>query len=629
MKRVSTHFICILLSIMLCTSALPALAAGSMTAETLPLYNNDNLIGDITVYFLNGDTCVPYITVQTLISLLEQNTREVLKDKDYALTAEQDGAVTLLKRENGSECLIDFEHSTVEFTDYDAFVACSYCESVLDEYTMYTMPYFKSVSVFQRAGEYVKIDFAQDYDIHFVYESGTGYLPLQTASDLLFLDSIGSILYGKSFVQVGTQGFSDENSDTSSSDPDYSEAYYDEELDIYLFYDKDEEALYYYDEEEGVRYYYDEEGDSFYCYEDEESSDSEPSVLQQIFYAQTGERSEALVKFNYSELCFLLDFQYGLKDTHDITSFDALFESTGLQDDLLSDDPALATRALEELTWGYLADGHSGFVSPSFYTGQGNETADADNVSISMQLASDLGERFTDAQAAAYPDGVPFYEEIGDTAFVTIDEFTLSETDYYSEFPSDPDEIEDTIGKIIYANSRINRKNSPIKNVVLDLSCCPGGETAAGTYTVCWMLGYYAINAYDTTTGAQATNMWVADIDLDGVQGGEGDTISHLNLYCLISPYSFSCSNEVASALKESGYVVLLGQDSTGGACWVQTVATADGNVMSISSRVRSSYTYNGSFVHIDEGIEADVLITNLSHFFDRNYLAKFIASLP
>ena len=51
-----------------------------------------------------------------------------------------------------------------------------------------------------------------------------------------------------------------------------------------------------------------------------------------LYYAApTGERSGELTRFGYGELCMALDTFYGLKETHDIESFDQLFSDTGLK----------------------------------------------------------------------------------------------------------------------------------------------------------------------------------------------------------------------------------------------------------------------------------------------------------
>ena len=66
------------------------------------------------------------------------------------------------------------------------------------------------------------------------------------------------------------------------------------------------------------------------------------SCLDLYYDAPTGERSEALTKYGYNELCLMLDYLYGMKGSHDIESFDKLFHSVNFDKVLKEQDPANA-----------------------------------------------------------------------------------------------------------------------------------------------------------------------------------------------------------------------------------------------------------------------------------------------
>ena len=234
-----------------------------------------------------------------------------------------------------------------------------------------------------------------------------------------------------------------------------------------------------------------------------------------------------------------------------------------------------------------------------------------------------------------YPDATRAYYEEGDTAYVTFDEFYLSydsETgelhDYYalSEADALPD---DTIGLIIYAHKQITREDSPVKNVVLDLSCNGGGAATAAVFVLCWFLGDAHTSIHNTFTGAQSTTVFQADVNLDR-KFDENDTLSwrDLNLYCLISPNSFSCGNLVPWAFKEDGSVTLLGKVSGGGSCIVRPMTTAWGTVYQISGPDRLAFVKNGSYYDVDRGVEPDHIIDTYMHFYDREALTEFIHGL-
>ena len=193
----------------------------------------------------------------------------------------------------------------------------------------------------------------------------------------------------------------------------------------------------------------------------------------------------------------------------------------------------------------------------------------------------------------------------------------------------DPSTIVGTFGAISYAVNKINRKDSPIKNVVLDLSCNTGGGADAAVFTIAAFLGKAGISVENSKSGALVTNYYKADTNFDGKYNSK-DTLAGkgLNLFCLASPVSFSCGNLVPCVFKEDPNVSIIGQKSSGGACTVGTISTATGAVMNISSNFRLSYTKNGSFYDVDQGAEPDYAICKLEHFYDREWLTNYIDSL-
>ena len=218
---------------------------------------------------------------------------------------------------------------------------------------------------------------------------------------------------------------------------------------------------------------------------------------------------------------------------------------------------------------------------------------------------------------------VPGYQEIGNTAYVTLDSFVTSPV-RAKDYSEAPEEIVDTIGLIIYAHKMITREDSPIENVVLDLSCNSGGMVDAAVYVVAWMLGYCDFHLTNPITNNFSTASYKIDANLDGIFD-EKDNISHLNLYCITSLASFSCGNLVPALLKESGRVTLMGGTSGGGSCIVQHTTTADGCILTMSSPSNLATVANGSYYIIDRGVEPHVHFSKMESFFDREGLTELI----
>ena len=162
---------------------------------------------------------------------------------------------------------------------------------------------------------------------------------------------------------------------------------------------------------------------------------------------------------------------------------------------------------------------------------------------------------------------------------------------------------------------------------MLDLTNNTGGAVDAAVVVLGWFLGDAPFSVKNMATGAMSTAVYRADVNLDH-QYDEKDTVSDKNLYCLISPVSFSCGNLVPAALKSSQKVTLIGRTTGGGSCVVQPMSTAYGTVFQISSPLRMSFLKNGSFYDIDQGVEPDYYIDNIANLYNREALTEFINGL-
>ena len=362
-------------------------------------------------------------------------------------------------------------------------------------------------------------------------------------------------------------------------------------------------------------------------------STKDGKFYEKMYEAEPREMSPEFAAFNFTELCFSLDHFYGLREEHGIGRFaEMLSLNSSLFTDMVCGDPARFDAALNRLAATYLDDGHTGYRRSSWYSG--NQSAAATflhmgSLGPSGMRKMGLQSRFEQARNAVYPDGAPAYEEIGDTAFITFDVFTIGHEDvgdyYHLENPDDP---QDTIELVLYAHRQITREGSPIRNIVIDLSCNGGGNTTAAIFAISWFTARAVIALRSPLTGAQTVSTYMADTNLNGIfLNDPGDTVAggQYNLYCLISPRSFSCANLLPACFKESGVVSLIGQKSAGGACVVRPCTTASGAVYQISGTKELSTVVNGTFYHIDRGVEPDIPLTKLESFFDRPGLVELI----
>ena len=297
---------------------------------------------------------------------------------------------------------------------------------------------------------------------------------------------------------------------------------------------------------------------------------------------------------------------------------------TGLLSGLNSAKPEEADAAINDLANVWLDDGHSGFYSGSYLSESGlMETVSG----FSSSGLKRLQMRLAGIRRQVLGDVVPAYTEIGNTAFVTLDSFVCANADYYTE---DPESLPgNTLAIVIDAHRRITRENSPIRNVVLDLSVNGGGMAPAAVFVVSWMLGDAHLSLKSMLSGAESTVEYQADVNLDQVFD-EQDTLAGrgLRLFCLTSPASFSCGNLVPWAFKEDGTVKLLGGVTGGGSCVTLPMTTAWGTSYVTSGPNRLSFLKNGAYYDVDKGVDPDYVISSYERYYDREALVEYINSL-
>ena len=366
-------------------------------------------------------------------------------------------------------------------------------------------------------------------------------------------------------------------------------------------------------------------------------------LMDQAYEAKPADMSQEYALFNFHELCFVMDYFYGLKEEHRIGSFsDFLALDAGAFAQQSGTDSVAFDAALTEILLRFFDDGHSAIVRHSWRSGQpkGLEIVGMlANVGYSTQTRSRAEGKLVDARRAAYPNGVPSYEEIGDTAFVTFDAFTVKRQpeEYYKlENLDDP---QDTIELMIYANRMVRREGSPVKNIVIDLSMNGGGESDAAIAVASWFTGEARFSLLDTMTGAETITCYRTDLNLNGIalsnpEGGSetydpGDTVSgQYNLYCLTSPSSFSCGNLVPAIFDLAGGVTLIGQRTGGGSNVVFPATTASDMIFQMSGPLQITTYTNGSLYGVDAGVEPHVRLNKPESFYDREALVEMIHNL-
>ncbi len=546
----------------------------------------DPVSDEINLYFINGGD-VPYVALSEYMPFVGT----IYEDKDinipaatYEITHPTEAHTMVTRPDNSSFMDINTEEDTIEFVSMDYFAAAPGQTAVMslidlnEEGRGGLSNLFEEYGSYSREGDLLTKYDLTEYDIDLIGKDGECYVPLQTINDLLVTQE---------YVFVVFNG---------------------------------EEVL---------------------------ASRYSANLIDDMYNAPTGEMSEDFAHFNYNELRFMLDSFYGLKPEHGIDNFGDFFMSTGLLSDLSGTDPKAFDRAIQTMTLKYFDDGHSSLLKNSYLAGVPEKKSQDDMISLLVDLgvSNNLkvwdGVRLKSIRSEFYPDHpelVPMeegekepwlYEEIGDTAIITFDSFAYTKQDYYKE--ADLKNPSDTIELISYAHSKIMREDSPIKNVVVDLSCNGGGAADTAVFLLSWLnnSGNATIAIKDTLTGAQGVDSYDSDINLDGEFDPDDYLDAEIQRYVLISGQSFSCGNLVPCAVKGVSNVTLIGRTSGGGSCIVRPCSSASGTLFTISGPKQISCMKNGSLYNADQGVEPDFVVSKLETLYNREKLVDFIHNLP
>ncbi len=519
----------------------------------------------MTLYFKNGGD-IPYIALEEWPVFFRMANKSY--DEDYKITCKtKKNTFSYIKKIVNNDTIekydatFDFKKKTLHFLDKNAFFRRK--DNSLtgaDSISPSLKPLFKKTDAsYNKYGSEITINLKK-YGIDIFTKNGVHYIPLQTLSDLFFSVGMGA----------------------------------------YMTYNG--KALFF------------------------SASSSMPSdMLEEYQKGKKVKRSKAFAKFNYGELCMALDYLYGAQETHQIKTFDGFFYDSGLDMYLKHTDDAFVDAGVYYTINYYFDDLHSGFGNFSYNSSFNTDTemmmelySQPKGVSTAEYIKK--REKYANAYAQYQPNGTKSYEEVDDTAYIKFDSFRYRSGGYTS-VPTEDEIDNDCIRLMQYACNRILRNKSPVKRVVLDLSMNGGGASSAAMYVMGTFLGEAAFAVRDVKTGASSHSSYKIDTNLDG-EFDSRDTLDGkgLELYCIISPVTFSSGNLVACRFKESGDVTLIGKQSGGGSCSVQPLCTASGTTFQIAGPLQISFDKNGSLYDVDRGADPDVYVKDVGRLYDRKY---------
>ena len=370
------------------------------------------------------------------------------------------------------------------------------------------------------------------------------------------------------------------------------------------------------------------------------------------FY-ENGKRSKEQAAFSYGELCFFLDTYYGhpgRETLHDTYLQKGTLDAALASHDEITRQARIWLQSTDQIEYyaglylldDYLADtGHTyvklGTMMMVNHDLALYEAVQAKIASIgykegqnaakrTSQLRPGYHEAFEQARSdKGIKDKTGIIE--GDTLLYTFDSFAYEDAewrDYLSKktetMPHDP------IGELVRLLDA-HKDGGTVKNVVIDVSGNGGGSGDVVFMMMALMGKDPHVNYYDAINQNTVHAEYEADLNFDGKFDALDKQVSypyHFGILC--SNLSFSCGNLFPYQAKESGLLVL-GDQSRGGACSVFDGVLAEGTYTRIGGNVRLCDKAGQT---IDFGVVPDVSLYqkegenhDFSKFFDLSVISK------
>lgn len=249
---------------------------------------------------------------------------------------------------------------------------------------------------------------------------------------------------------------------------------------------------------------------------------------------------------------------------------------------------------------------------------------------ISYFKPNDTAERIK-LRDAAY--GNDYYIEKGDTAMIHFDAFAVDYTGWKKFYAGEGERPlifteagetkYDTVGVVLSGLERA-KQNPEIKNIIIDMSCNGGGDSAAMQSIEWLMTGKSYLRFSSQQTGRVKTSEAQFDMNFDGVfDENDVSPYTDYNYGVLTSSYAFSCGNAYPWFMHEHGSMIL-GEKSSGGACAIRLTSAAG---IEFACSAASSKIVSDSGESVDFGCPIDVDLTvegkdRYANFYDLDLLS-------
>ena len=324
-------------------------------------------------------------------------------------------------------------------------------------------------------------------------------------------------------------------------------------------------------------------------------------------------------------LCFL-ENRYGFAKDYNLSSMKYFYSTyyPNYYSYLTSADP-------EERFAGYSAclsafgDMHTRMLLNAGMWGESGETYVGSEIedtyrSVQQQLKQQREAHFSEK---GIDKNAIEYSQDGKTALFRFDGFSgcMNPKDSAGNIREDI-YLEDTFYYVVHQLKEIY-SHSSVKNVVMDISLNGGGYVII-MQKILALLGNMTSSTYSYSDRRNYLYESKVTIDTDAIDLNFTPN-RRFKFFMLTSPCSFSCGNALPCFARHQGLAKVIGENSGGGECTVETACTPGGHYFCFSTDNRMVDYDDGQYYHVEQGCGVDYPLGYQSYF-DIETIASLIA---
>ncbi len=570
--------------------------------QSVPVYRDTmNSTESVTVRTIAG---IPYMKIDEFYNKLYFTGADKYPEKAKQMTVTHNGSVFEAPAYDGTKATFDADADTFSCENLDAYTMVPYYSLFLAEQADPAAPFVR-VSGTDRTGDATPrtVDFKK-YGIDLVADGDSLWVPLPTLADIFSCPFVYEVFYNGKGVYIS---------------------------------------------------------DGMEVLQTKNAMDTDEN-----YYAFTKEnRSAERAAFDYNNLCFYVDTFYGhpassrISESIKADGLDKTLDKTidgmklsGVKEALKSTDMKEYAFGLNCLINSALDDGgHTAYRDMMTWMSQeevgkwgqrmdelglskntNSLKRDESSAGIAAVISKGIDDKSLPVEPLRYADGsgVAIYMEQGDTAmFVVTANYVIDRAGWTAYENGETDEKpQDSMGMFMQALDKA-KANPAIKNFVVNVALCPGGESGISTTISKIISGQTYRHQFNELSGQDEVIHYDVDANFDRVFDEKDNEVSYpFNFAVVASSCSYSAANYLANMAKDNG-VCLLGETSGGGANSPQVTPESEGLSFNLSARYKLMDKNNQ---HVDFGVEPDYVLTqeedgekDYSQYFDLAVISQHV----